>query len=288
MNRKALQIGANDSSFQNTNGLDSDSPEHKTTAMDLALIARYCMGNEIFKNIVSTDLDIINISGEPVDIFNTNVLLFFDYIKGIKTGFTNNAGYCLVLYSERQGLKLITVILNSSEGSRESDALNLINWANDNFTHKKIIDSDKEYKLIEISHQTKNDNYGLFSSLYSYVYPEEDFINLTNVDDEIVISDNLKQSVSPGDMVYLPLMPVDLPSGRNYVTGKLTATVNENLKKDVNLVLREDIDSVKITVALVKENNARVKYILIFLISFYFLIFILIIVRNLLKREKNK
>ena len=150
MNAKAREIGAYNTNFQGTNGLDSNLSEHKSTAKDLAIIAEYCMKNALFRKMVSTKTDYISVNGETVMLFNTDVLLFFDYIKGIKTGFTNKAGYCLVSFSERQGLKLISVVLKSALGMRESDMLKMINWANDNYSWKKIVDSSQEFKELEI------------------------------------------------------------------------------------------------------------------------------------------
>jgi len=133
MNIKAKEIGAENSFFHNTNGLDDKFPDHKSTAIDLAKIASYCMKNELFREIVSMREATIKINDKEIEITNTNKLLDYDYIKGIKTGLTNNAGFCVVLYSEKENLKLITVILNdSSQDNRDKDALKLLDWAYDN------------------------------------------------------------------------------------------------------------------------------------------------------------
>ncbi|MBC7333561.1 MAG: D-alanyl-D-alanine carboxypeptidase, partial [Actinobacteria bacterium] len=115
MNLKAKEIGATHTLFQNTNGLDFESFYHKTTAQDLALITSYCLRNEIFRRIVSTSKDYISINGKEIEINNTNDLLSYEYIKGVKTGYTENAGFCLILYSEKNDIELIVVILNSSQ-----------------------------------------------------------------------------------------------------------------------------------------------------------------------------
>jgi D-alanyl-D-alanine carboxypeptidase len=299
MNKKALQIGLTDTNFENSNGLDSRSPEHKTTARDLAKIAKYCMQNEMFRKIVSTKNDIIKINGENVDIFNTNTLLFFDYVRGVKTGFTNNAGYCLVLYSERQGLNLLTVILNSEEGSRESDALKLIDWANDNYENKKIIDSISPYKLIEITKQVINDEISSATKLYSYIYPEKYFGKVVNIKDRVSINDNLKELEKKNinndknvynyltNNIYIPLLPVEIPLDRDYIAGKLSVAINNEQPLEINLVTREKIDDVFVKASIMKKNDGRFRNVLIFLISFYFLIFILIIIRNLILRVKK-
>ncbi|GAJ00017.1 unnamed protein product, partial [marine sediment metagenome] len=109
MNIKAKEIGAKKSFFQNTNGLDDNFPHHKSTAIDLAKIASYCMKNKLFSEIVNTGEDTIKINDKEIEITNTNKLLNYDYIKGIKTGYTINAGFCRAVYSEKENLKLITV-----------------------------------------------------------------------------------------------------------------------------------------------------------------------------------
>lgn len=332
MNLKAREIGALNTNFQNSNGLDSEYPEHKTTAADLALIAKYCMENESFREIVVKQKDRIKINGEAVNIYNTNALLFFEYIKGIKTGFTNNAGYCIAVYSERQDLKLITIVLNSTADDREADILKLINWANDNYQYQKLIDSLKDYKLLEISKAVNNEKFSYISRIYAPVYPADDFEKLANINDEIKLTDDLKEitgsdsslifrreginlsdddsvkinentkmtdntpdktnddsnEYSAGDsLIYIPLTQVDLPSEKFQKAGTLKLEINGEAQSVVDLVIKEKLDSTYIDVLLTKENNDKTRYILIFLISFYFLIFILIIIRNLIRRVHN-
>lgn len=264
MNEKAREIGAYNTSYQNTNGLDTRYPEHKTTARDLAIIAKYCMGNELFRKIVSKKNDNIIINDEKVDIFNTNILLFFDYIKGIKTGFTENAGYCLVLYSERQGLKLITVVLKSEENKRAADILKLINWANDNYSNTVIVDCRKIYKTIKI----RNDS----SEVPLDLYPQTDFTQLININDKIKIVESLNS-----DLI--------LPVIKGQEMGKINVYINDENVKDVKLISKNSIDKPVITQNIIVEENQNPKKVLFFLLPFYFLIFIFIIIKNLFIRS---
>ena len=90
------------------------------------------MQNNMFKEIVSTQTDTITINGTKRTIHNTNHLLSLDYVKGIKTGYTRKAGYCLVIYSDEYNLPLITVLLNcDTDSDRSQDAKNLIGWASE-------------------------------------------------------------------------------------------------------------------------------------------------------------
>ena len=263
MNEKAREIGALDTFFQNTNGLDTKYSEHKTTARDMAIIAKYCMKNELFRKIISIKNDYIIINDKKVDIFNTNILLFFDYIKGIKTGFTENAGHCLVLYSERQGLKLITVVLKSEDNKRAADILKLIDWANDNYSNTNIVNSGKIYKTIKIRNGPNEVSLDL--------YPQTDFTQLVNINDKIEITETLST-----DLV--------LPVAKGQEIGKISVYINNENVKDIKVISKNSIDKPIITQSIVVEKNQNPKKVLIFLLPFYFLIFIFIIIKNLFIR----
>lgn len=112
MNNTAKKIGAVNSHFDNTHGLDSKT--HYTTAYDLALITSYAMQNPIFKEIVSTkNTKITNKEGKTRYLKNKNKLLnSFEGCNGVKTGFTDDAGRCLVSSAERDGMQIVCVVLN--------------------------------------------------------------------------------------------------------------------------------------------------------------------------------
>jgi len=128
MNQKAKEIGAENTHFENPTGFDYTYPKHKSTARDLALITMYCLENDLFREIVSTRKDSIVVNGRKLSISNTNKLLRYDYVRGVKTGYTRTARHCLVLFSNKGGRRLITVILASTKDGVESDALRLIEW----------------------------------------------------------------------------------------------------------------------------------------------------------------
>ena len=129
MNKKAAEIGANSTVFKNSYGLDDD--EHLTTARDLAMIARYAMQNSDFRKIVATKEKFIPWEGHSDrKLVNTNTLLGkVDYVTGIKTGYTDKAGLCMVISAEKDGKNLITVVLGSNdENIREEDVLQIMDY----------------------------------------------------------------------------------------------------------------------------------------------------------------
>lgn len=123
MNELAKKIGAKNSHFANTHGLDADG--HYTTAYDLALITSYALENDTFREIVTTkNIKITNGEGENRFLKNKNKLLFtMDGCIGVKTGFTDDAGRCLVSAIERDGLRLVCVVLNCGPMFEESAEL---------------------------------------------------------------------------------------------------------------------------------------------------------------------
>jgi len=133
MNKKAMALGAFDSHFSNTNGYSS--PNHYSTARDLAVITRYALQNEDFNRLVKTR-EITIAWYEPVKekkIKNTNRLLAnqeYPGIDGVKTGTAIRAGKCLIASATRDGRRLAAVVLHSSK--RYSDAVELLDYGFNN------------------------------------------------------------------------------------------------------------------------------------------------------------
>ena len=127
MNDKAEKIGATRTSFSNPHGLP-DPYNHYTTARDLALITVYGMKLPLFADIVShTQYDVHFLNRKVMHTENTNRLLkTYPGANGVKTGFTNDAGDCLVAAAKRKNVQLIAVILN--DDNRWEDAASLLDY----------------------------------------------------------------------------------------------------------------------------------------------------------------
>lgn len=124
MTEKAHAIGASDTSFTNSSGLPD--PNHYTTAHDLARITAYGYRNPLFEQIVNTKTKNIPWPGKDHDreLYNENRMLWlFDGANGVKTGYTDDAGRCLVSAAKRDGIQLIAVVLDSERMWDDSIAL---------------------------------------------------------------------------------------------------------------------------------------------------------------------
>lgn len=113
MNDYAKRCGAYNTHFVNPHGLDADG--HYSCAVDMAIMTSKALDNPIFKEIVSTKYHSI----EPTNVYqkrflkHKNRILFNDEnCVGVKTGFTDNAGRCLVSASEKDGMRVVSVVLN--------------------------------------------------------------------------------------------------------------------------------------------------------------------------------
>ena len=144
MNKTAREIGAFDTHFDNTHGLDSKT--HYTSAYDLALITSYALKNPIFKEIVSTqNAKIVTETGKTRYLRNKNKLLFsLDGCCGVKTGFTNDAGRCLVSACERENMTVVCVVLNCGPMFEESRTL-----LEKAFSEYRLVDLTSLYKIPE-------------------------------------------------------------------------------------------------------------------------------------------
>ena len=111
MNETAYLAGAYHSHFVNPHGLHD--PKHYTTAYDLALITAYAMRDPLFCRIVSTRSHTCTVGEEKRVFVNKNKMLSgYEGAIGVKTGYTKVAGRCLVSAAEREGMRLISVVLN--------------------------------------------------------------------------------------------------------------------------------------------------------------------------------
>ena len=116
MNRRAAELGMNDTLFVTPSGLDAEG--HASTAYDMALLAAAAMGNPRFAKICAMESAVVQF-GNPmrgVTVNNHNKLLrLYEPAVGIKTGFTKKAGRCLVSAAERDGISLVAVTLNAPD-----------------------------------------------------------------------------------------------------------------------------------------------------------------------------
>ena len=141
MNKKAKELGALNTNFENANGLHDDN--HYSTAYDLALISAYAMKNDTFRKIVSTE----KYKAESMNnmFYNKNKVVYqYKYGTGIKIGFTKAAGRCIVASAEKDGTEIIAVLLNDNNWF--NDSYQIFDWAFENYKCYSIVEKGQFVK----------------------------------------------------------------------------------------------------------------------------------------------
>ncbi len=154
MNARAIELGCSSTNFANTHGMPN---EHcYTTAHDLYVISAEAWKHNLFKRICSAQSYTIpptNLNEERVirtgnSLINEQSSYYYEYASGVKTGYTDAAGYCLVATASKEGRNLMAVVLGAQsvvaeDGRTEvqsfTDAKRLMNWGFDNFAYLDLL-----------------------------------------------------------------------------------------------------------------------------------------------------
>lgn len=123
MNNRASELGMNDTSFKNTNGLDADG--HLTSAYDIALMSRELLKHEDILKYTGIWMD--SLRDGKFGLANTNRLIrFYSGANGLKTGSTSKAGFCISAAAKRDGMQLIGVIMGSETSDKRFASAKLL------------------------------------------------------------------------------------------------------------------------------------------------------------------
>ncbi|MDR0883334.1 MAG: D-alanyl-D-alanine carboxypeptidase [Oscillospiraceae bacterium] len=133
LNRRAKELGMNDTNFVNGTGLDDTTDEHLTSAYDVAVMSRELLKHPLILNYTTVWMD--SLRGGATQLVNTNKLVrTYPGITGLKTGTTNKAGCCVSASAKRDDLQLIAVVLGSpTSNDRFDGAKALLNWGFANY-----------------------------------------------------------------------------------------------------------------------------------------------------------
>ncbi len=157
MNNRCAELGCKNTEFKNPHGLDEEG--HLTTAYDMSLIARELVKHENILKLTSTYEDNISVSGENHWLVNTNKLIrFYKGIDGLKTGYTDNAGYCLTATMNKNNMRLISVVMGSdTKDNRSSDTIEMLEYGYSMYGSNTIIKKDELIGTLHIENAKVRD-----------------------------------------------------------------------------------------------------------------------------------
>lgn len=234
MNEKAKELGLKDSHFVTPHGLDMEG--HYTTAYELALIADYALNIEKFSEVVKTKTYTVMINGYSKNISNTNELLgYLNGVNGVKTGFTNGAGRCLVTSANRNGFNIITVVLGAdTKKIRTKDSIALIEYTYSN------------YELVNLEEiiNEKFDEWRRVNEKRIYVYKGKKSNIKTKLEDyEYKIYPVKKENIKDIQITIENINTFfEAPVDKNNLVAKLTVKIGEKEILTLNLLTDEEVD----------------------------------------------
>ncbi len=284
MNKEAKEIGAKNTHFNNPHGLPDK--EHTTTAYDMALMARKAMSNKVFREIVSTkevrfdksetsfiDRHFVNsneflTSNRQMEYKGKTVDVKYNIVDGIKTGYTDDAGLCLVSSAKKGDMRLISAVFKTQGNERYVDSRTLFDYGFDNFTSDTIMDKDDYIgnKNVFLSKQGSLE----YQPKYSY---------------KVVLEKNSNiDSYSFKDTLY----DIELPIKKGDTVGKLDVYKDEKLEHTIDLVAMNDVNSM---FGFITENIFLIGLFKILLMLIIIVPILLVILRQVIiytKRRKTK
>ena len=152
MNKEAYGLGALNTHFVTPNGLHDN--EHYSTAYDMCVITAHAMQNETFREIVSAKYYRSTTGNVIRSMKNKNKILWqYEGGNGVKTGFTTQAGKCLVFSAQRDGMTIVGAVLNCP--NMFNDAITMLDYGFDNYSVKKIISAGEPIVRIRVENSLK-------------------------------------------------------------------------------------------------------------------------------------
>ncbi len=155
MNKRAQELGMKNTVFKNCNGLPADG--HLSTARDISLMSIELLKHPTILKYTGTYMDSISEGRKsPIELVNHNKLVrFFEGCDGLKTGFTNEAKYCISATATRNGVRMLTVIMGAPTYKiRNRDAGILLNHGFSKYEGKKIVSKDEDVEKVLMDKQT--------------------------------------------------------------------------------------------------------------------------------------
>lgn len=155
MNKRCQELGMKNTTFKNCNGLPCEG--HLSTSRDIALMSRELLKHPTILKYSGTYMETISEGRKsPIELVNHNKLVrFFEGCDGLKTGFTNEAKYCISATAKRSGVRMLAVIMGAPTYKiRNRDAGILMNYGFSKYEGKKLVSKDEDVDKVQMGKQT--------------------------------------------------------------------------------------------------------------------------------------
>lgn len=223
MNKTAKQLGMNNTNFVNPTGFDDEN--HYTTPYDMALVASELVkfNEDLFRFTRLKEDYVRKDSSNPFWLVNTNKMLgHFDGLDGLKTGFTSKANYNLTATAKRNGVRLISVVMNvDTIAHRSQDTATLLNYGFNKMTAIKVFEKNDIITYI---------NFNNSLNTKTPVIVKEDVVVVTNKE---VTKEDLKAEIE--------ITILEAPLKKGDCVGYLTIIDKDNIKHTYRIYVDEEV-----------------------------------------------
>ena len=222
MNKKVKELGLKNTNFKNATGLDIAN--HYSSAYDMSIIAKELVKHEkilefssIYETYLREDTD------NKFWLVNTNKLVrFYNGVDGLKTGYTEEAGYCLTATIKKDKMRLIAVAMGEpTSNTRNSEVSNLLDYGYNMYQSDVYVTKDKVLERVKVEK-------GI-----------EEYVNIIPIEDVTTVN---KKGHKMGNITYdLDVKNIKAPINKGDIVGTLTIKENENIVDKVNVTVDKSI-----------------------------------------------
>ena len=227
MNDKAKKLGLKNTNFKNVHGLDEEG--HYSSAYDMAIIGKELVAHQKILDFSSIYEDYLREdSDEKVWLVNTNKLVrFYEGADGLKTGYTEEAGYCLTATAKKNNMRLITVVMGEPDSSkRNSETTKMLDYGFEQYELETLLTKNSVIGKTRISKSTKEE---------ISIVPIKD-VNLLH-----------KKSEKKKNTSYkLKLNSINVPIKKGEIIGNLILTEDNDVIRKIPVSVNEDIKKANI------------------------------------------
>lgn len=225
MNKRAQELGLSNTVFKNPHGLDAEG--HYSSARDMSRIASELIKHEKILEFTSIYEDYLKKNdGSSVWLVNTNKLVrFYDGVDGLKTGFTETAGYCLTATAKKNNTRFISVVMGAeTSDKRSSDTTSLLNYGFNSYQTKVILKATDSLGKKRVENGTKETVDLALTKDYVKLFRQNEAISNYSYNIKV---DNLVAPIQKGSVVGT----LDVVDENNQVVDTLEVTVLEDILK---------------------------------------------------------
>ena len=234
MNDKAKELGLKNTNFKNATGLDSEN--HYSSAYDMAMIAKELVKHEKILEFSSIYEDYLRKNTDnSFWLVNTNRLVrFYQGLDGLKTGYTQDAGYCLTATAKKDNMRLISVVMKEPDSNtRNNETTTMLDYGFNSYSVDTIINKNNSIGKIKIDLATKRE------------------VDVSTVSDVNILNNKNKDEKVVDYKVNL--FKIKAPVKKGDVVGNVSIYENSKEIMKMDLTVLEDVDKINIFVAFLRN-----------------------------------